>query len=219
MSRFQIVGLVVLGLVYLLAKTTDTEGAKPNETTQAVAGLLSGLSESDVAEAWQLDSIRKQGLASIRARYPAGSFTAPEWMTEKLRGLGSDPRVSDVCDAFQAISKRLYPDQNGEHYEYGLGLARSPRPPPKPVNGKCDVCDGTGIVGDGVIETECLECGGDGIIDDSDRKEGACDSQTPNKESAGDQVSRSPGNVKSGDSLPRTITNRKFPILRRLLGR
>ena len=219
MSRFQVVGLVVLGLVYLLAKTTDTEGAKPNETTQAVAGLLSGLSESDVAESWRLDSIRKQGLASVRARYPAGSFTAPEWMTEELRGLGSDPRVSDVRDAFRAISERLYPDQNGEHYEFGKGLVVAPRPPPGPSPGKCDVCDGTGIVGDGVIETECLECGGDGIIDDSDRKEGACDSQSPTKESAGDQVSRSPGSVKPVSGSPRTITNRKFPILRRLLGR
>jgi len=31
-------------------------------------------------------------------------------------------------------------------------------------SGKCETCNGTGRVGDGRVFTECLDCGGDGIV-------------------------------------------------------
>lgn len=37
-----------------------------------------------------------------------------------------------------------------------------------PAGGRCSDCNGRGVVGDGIIETECLRCGGDGRIDDVD---------------------------------------------------
>ena len=32
--------------------------------------------------------------------------------------------------------------------------------------GTCETCKGTGKVGDGRVSTDCLDCGGDGVIDD-----------------------------------------------------
>ncbi|MCP4848065.1 MAG: hypothetical protein GY899_08985 [Verrucomicrobiaceae bacterium] len=39
---------------------------------------------------------------------------------------------------------------------------------PDVSGGICDNCNGTGIVGDGTIELECIVCGGDGKIDPVD---------------------------------------------------
>ena len=39
----------------------------------------------------------------------------------------------------------------------------APAPAPSP-SGKCSTCNGTGKVGDGRVFTDCLDCGGDGIV-------------------------------------------------------
>ncbi len=45
------------------------------------------------------------------------------------------------------------------------GLEQSPAPDPAPSpSGKCENCNGTGRVGDGVVSAVCQECGGDGIV-------------------------------------------------------
>lgn len=64
--------------------------------------------------------------------------------------------------------------QYDEHYVDGWAAAISgnsvgsvvdPVPDSNPT-GKCETCNGTGKVGDGRVFTDCLDCGGDGIVGD-----------------------------------------------------
>lgn len=48
------------------------------------------------------------------------------------------------------------------------GVKPEPKPPaPKP--GKCEICNGTGKVGDGRIMVDCGTCGGDGVVDGNEK--------------------------------------------------
>lgn len=62
-----------------------------------------------------------------------------------------------------------------EGWSYAIsGLAimdnRTPNvePDEEDSKGECSTCNGTGRVGDGRVFVECLDCGGDGVIDDDD---------------------------------------------------
>lgn len=46
-----------------------------------------------------------------------------------------------------------------------LDNADAPDSPSPEPGGKCPNCNGTGKVGDGRVFTDCLECGGDGVLD------------------------------------------------------
>ena len=219
MKKWQVYSLIVLAVAYAAVKAARSDSDGVNSAQDAVAGVCVELSEVEELNAWQLDELRRSALAVIRERYPAGSFTPPEWMLAELRGLGDGADASDLRGAYRRIGQKLSPPQNSEDFKFGRQVVRDLRGPPKPVDGKCEDCDGTGKVGDGRIFTDCLACGGDGKIDDSDRKEGACDSQTPTQESAGDQKSRQPGGVRSGSSGGSDKRRVSFPILKRLLGR
>lgn len=56
-----------------------------------------------------------------------------------------------------------------DDYRQGYDIATAALKPndnnPQPQPGdRCETCDGTGKVGDGRIERDCLDCGGDGIV-------------------------------------------------------
>lgn len=50
-------------------------------------------------------------------------------------------------------------------------LSTMGEPRPDPPAGECENCNGTGVLGDGVVKLKCPVCGGDGRIDDGDRGE------------------------------------------------
>lgn len=218
MKKWQVYSLIVLAVAYVAVRASRSESEPTNPTQEAVAGICSELSTIGDLNVWQLDELRRSALAVVQREYPAGSFTPPDWMIAKLQGLGNNPGVSVLRETYSEISQRLDPVQTSEDFKRGQRVVKDLRGPPKPVNGKCPDCDGTGKVGDGRVFTKCLACGGDGKIDDSDRKEGACDSQTPTQESAGDQKSRQPDGVKSGGGGSFSKRRVYFPVLNRLLG-
>ena len=219
MKKWQVYSLIVLAVAYVAVRASRSESEPGNPTQEAVAGVCDELSSIDDLNVWQLDELRRSALAVVQQEYPSGSFSPPDWMIAKLQGLGDNPDVSVLRETYREISRRLDPAQTSEDFKRGQRAVKDLRGPPKPVDGKCPDCDGTGKVGDGRVFTECLACGGDGKIDDSDRKEGVCDPQSPTQESAGDQKSRYPDGVESGSSGGSPRCGVVFPKLRKLFGR
>jgi hypothetical protein len=208
--------------VFLLVAFVVVRSALPpsvdSPTAAAVAGLLSAVAESDSTEVWQLDSLRRRGLSVIRAKYPEGSFTPPEWFVKSMGELNEQTTIQDAREAFLEASKRLWPQQSGDDFEFGR---RALEAPDEGVGGTCTDCNGTGRVGDGRVFVDCLACGGDGKIDDSDLKGGNTFeiNEVSNQGKAGDQVSRGPVDVIAGGSCGSTRSRVAFPSLRRLFER
>lgn len=213
MSRYQIYCVAALVFFYVFFKTSATSDLESNFTGLVVGGVCLGLSDVGDLNAWQLDQLRRSAMAVVREEYPEGSFTPPAWMIAELQSLGGVADGSILRETYRKIGQRLAPDEQNRHVTRGREIVVQLRGPPQPVNGHCLDCDGTGKVGDGRVFVECLTCNGDGIIDDSDRKEGEDCNDSPTKESAGDQVSRSTGSVK-----PVRRNYKRFSVFRRLFG-
>jgi len=219
MKKWQIYALAVLAVAYVALRASKSLPEVVNPTQEAVAGVCVALSEIEDLNAWQLDGLRRSAMAVLQQEYPEGSFVPPDWMLAELKVLGDEVDQSELRRAYRSIGQRLSPAQNSPDYKFGRKVVEDLRGPPKPVDGKCEDCDGTGKVGDGRVFVDCLACGGDGKIDDSDRKEGVFDSETSTQESAGDQVSRVPVGVITGSSCGSTRSRVAFPALKRFLGR
>jgi len=219
MKKWQIYALIVLAVAYVAVRASRSDSDVVNQTQEAVAGVCVALSEIEDLNAWQLDGLRRSAMAVLQQEYPEGSFVPPDWMLAELKVLGDEVDQSELRRAYRSIGQRLSPAQNSPDYKFGRKVVEDLRGPPNPVDGKCEDCDGTGRVGDGRVFVDCLACGGDGKIDDSDRKEGVFDSETSTKESAGDQKSRQPDGVRSDISCGNTCSQVAFPALKRFLGR
>ena len=221
MKRWQIISLLVLAFAYVALRASDGPLQPANPTQDAVAGVCVALSEVDDEPTWKLDQLRRSALAVIGEHYPKGSFSPPAWMVAELEGLGDDATPVKLRQTFRDIGERLHPAQSSNDFKFGLKVVADLRGPPKPAGGKCEDCNGTGKVGDGRIFTECLACGGDGKIDDSDLKGGnpfEVD-EVSNQREDGDQKSRDPVGVITGGDCGSTRSRVAFPVLRRLLNR
>ncbi len=209
----------IMGLILFVIVRSGSPSSSSGIGDQIIAGALTELSETDVESTMQYLTLRDQAIGVLRSELPKGSFKPPLWFVTQLGKITLDTPVPEAQRTFLDVSKRLYGKQEGEHFERGRKTVRDLLKGPDNVNGKCPDCKGTGKVGDGRVFTECLACGGDGTIDDSDRKEEVAVAETSTKESAGDQVSRGPvcdiagGNC--GSTAPRVV----FPKLKRLFGR
>lgn len=214
MKSWQLISIACLVALYLGLKTQKAEEVDP--TTQAVAGVCSALSELELSEVWQYDSIRRRALNQLRTEYPEGSFTPPSWMIADLKTLSESSPVSDVRLAYENISERLYSGQKTEHFIRGRQAVFDDGED-EPDGDTCPDCDGTGKVGDGRVFTECLNCGGDGKLDTNRKGESSnCDS---NQRKEGDPASRQAGSVMPGTNRNGNSNRGTFPILRRLFGR
>lgn len=210
-----IMGLVLF--VILRSDPVDTDaGSIGNEI---IAGALTELSETNVESTLQYLTLRDQVIDRLRSELPRGTFQPPLWFVAELGKIKLDTPVPEAQRTFLEVSKRLYSKQSGEHFERGRRQVRNVLKGPDDAVGKCPDCKGTGKVGDGRVFTECLACGGDGTIDDSDRKEGVAVAETSTKESAGDQVSRGPVCDIAGGNCGSGSTRTVFPRLKRLFGR
>jgi hypothetical protein len=210
-----IMGLVLF--VILRSDSVDTDaGSIGNEI---IAGALTELSETNVESTVQYLTLRDQAIDRLRSELPKGTFKPPLWFVAELGKIKLDTPVPEAQRTFLEVSKRLYSKQKGEYFERGRKAVRDLLKGPDDVVGKCPDCKGTGKVGDGRVFTECLACGGDGIIDDSDRKEEVPVVETSNQESAGDQISRGPACDNAGGSCGSTAPRVVFPRLKRLFGR
>ena len=221
MKKWQIYALIVLAVAYVAVRASRSDSDGVNPTQDAVAGVCVALSEIEDLNAWQLDGLRRSAMAVLQQEYPEGSFVPPDWMLAELKVLGDEVDQSELRRAYRSIGQRLSPAQNSPDYKFGRKVVEDLRGPPKPVDGKCEDCDGTGKVGDGRVFTECLACGGDGKIDDSDLKGGNPFeiNEVSNQRKAGDQVSRGPVGVITGSSCGSTRSRVAFPALKRFLGR
>ena len=218
MNKWQIIGLLLCVSIYVVSKLDTTISATP-EGQQVVSGILAELADADLEMGWQYDQVRREALALARSAEERGSFKAPEWMSERLSSLSVSSSAKDVKAAYREVSERLYEAQAGEVFDRGRDYVRSVMDNDDSDTGKCRDCDGTGKVGDGVIFTECLACGGDGVVDESDRKEVVEFDETSTQERSGDQVSRNPDSVSSGSAKHGTVRRMSFPLIRRLIGR
>jgi hypothetical protein len=215
--------MVLLAVAVLRAVGPDIPSVVPNNISpaqQAVSGVLAGMADTDLEFLWQYDSLKVSSMEVIRGKYDAGTFTPPDWFIENMEGLSGTDDIPKAREVFRASSKRLYNRQSGPDYDFGRETVRVTLNPlePKP-EGLCGDCNGTGKVGDGRVFTECLNCGGDGKIDDSDRKEEVPFVETSTTESAGDQISR--GSVCDNTGFNRDGPRQRvvFPVIKRLLGR
>jgi len=214
--RYAIV--IVLLAVAVLRHIDFPNGEEIPAGQQAVAGVLHELSSLELSELFQYDSIRTKALNELR-KDDSLRFTPPEWFVSEMKKL-NNASVQEARVGFENASVRLFRRQSGSAYDSGIKAVRTALGGSDEDNlGKCEDCDGTGRVGDGRVFVDCLVCGGDGKIDDYDRKEGVFVSETSTKESAGDQVSRVPVGVITGSSCGSTRSRVAFPGLRRLLGR
>lgn len=210
----------IMGLILFVIVRSGTDSGKSSSVgEQVVAGVLTELSKADVASTFQYLGLRDQAIETLRAELPKGSFKPPLWLVTQLGKINLDTPVPEAQRAFLEASKRLFSKQSGENFERGREVVRGLLEGPDDKPGKCQDCNGTGKVGDGRIFTECLACGGDGIIDDSDRKEEVATSGTSTKESAGDQISRGPACDIAGGNCGSTSLRVVLPRLKRLFGR
>lgn len=192
------------------------EGAPAGQ--QAVAGVLHELSTLELATLPQYDSVRIRALDELR-KDKSLEFTPPEWFVSAMKALNS-VSVQDARVGFENASVRLFKRQSGSAYDSGVEAVRiALRGPDDDTNGKCSDCDGTGKVGDGVVFTTCLTCNGDGVIDDSDRREDGRTVGTSIKERSGDHISRGPACDSAGGNRNSSRKRVAIPIVRRLLGR
>ena len=218
MNKWQVIGLLLCVLTYVISKLDINISAVP-ETQKVVSGILAELSEADLNFGWQYDKARRDALNAAREVEERGTFTPPSWMSEKLSGLSISSSIEDIRSVYRSISERLWEPQNGPEFDRGRDYVRQVIYPDESNSDVCEDCDGTGKVGDGRIFTECLNCGGDGKIDESDRKEEVAVAETSTKESAGDQVSRGPACDNAGGNCGGTAPGVVLPRLRRLFGR
>lgn len=218
MNKWQVIGLLLCVLTYVISKLDVNISAVP-ETQKVVSGILAELSEVNLDFGWQYDKARRDALNAAREVEERGTFTPPSWMSEKLSGLSISSSIEDIRSVYRSISERLWEPQNGPEFARGRDYVRQVIYPDESNSDVCEDCDGTGKVGDGRIFTECLNCGGDGKIDESDRKEDVAVVETPTPESAGDQVSRRPTSVSVGSSGSSTSNRVRFPRINRLFGR
>ena len=209
----------IMGLILFVIIRSDSSSSSNSVGDQIIAGALTELSETDVESTMQYLTLRDQAIEVLRSELPKGSFKPPLWFIAQLSKITLDTPVPDAQRTFLDVSKRLYSKQKGEHFERGRKTVRDLLKGPDDVSGKCPDCKGTGKVGDGRVFTECLACGGDGIIDDSHGKEEVAVAETSTKESAGDQVSRGPACVNAGGNCGGTAPGVVLPRLRRLFGR
>ena len=209
----------IMGLILFVIIHSDSPSSSSGIGDQIIAGALTELSETDVESTMQYLTLRDQAIEVLRSELPKGSFKPPLWFVTQLGKITLDTPVPEAQRTFLSVSERLYSKQKGEHFERGRKVVRDLLKGPDDVNGKCPDCKGTGKVGDGRVFTECLACGGDGTIDDSDRKEEVAVAETSTKESAGDQVSRGPVCDIAGGNCGSGSTRTAFPRLKRLFGR
>lgn len=218
MNRWQVVGLLLCILSYVVIRSDSTVSATP-ETQKVVSGILAELAKANYEFGWQYDSVRRDCLDLARESEERGTFKVPAWMSERLSRLSTSSTAQDVRSAYREVSERLWEAQSGESFERGRNYALHFIRPKDDANGKCADCDGSGRVGDGRVFSECLNCGGDGVIDDSDRKEEVEIIETSKQERSGDQVSRVPVSVNAGSGNDRSVHRAFFPRLRRLFKR
>ena len=218
MSKLQVIGLLLCIFVYVAYRSEATVSAVP-ETQKVVSGVLAELAEAELSLGWQYDQARRESLDLARKTEERGSFSPPNWMSEKLSELSVSSTVEDVRSAYRWVSERLWEAQDGPEYDRGKDYVRRILYPKEEDYGICKDCDGTGKVGDGRVFTECLNCGGDGKIDKSDRKEEVFAPETSTKESAGDQVSRRPTSDSVGSSRDSYSNRIRLPRIRSLLKR
>ena len=210
----------IMGLILFVIVRNGTDLGKSGSVgEQVIAGVLTELAATDVASTFQYLGLRDQAIETLRAELPKGSFKPPLWLVAQLGKIDLDTPVPEAQRTFLEASKRLFSKQSGENFERGREVVRGLLEDPDDKPGKCQDCNGTGKVGDGRIFTECLACGGDGMIDDSDRKEGVPVAETSTKESAGDQVSRGPACDSAGGNCGSAAPGVVLPRLRRLFGR
>ena len=169
-----VVAVILLGFVFV--RNIDREDSDAG--SQLVSGILFELSTLELPTVYSYDIVRNKALELAREKYPEGTFTPPDWFIEDLRDANGLSDVSLLKSKFLGVSKRLYRQQTGESYKDGRRFVRESveEPDDDPEEGECKTCDGTGRVGDGRVFTDCLACGGDGIVDEEDiqqpRKEG-----------------------------------------------
>jgi len=216
--RYAIV--IVLLAVAVLRHIDFPNGEEIPAGQQAVAGVLHELSSLELSELFQYDSIRTKALNELR-KDDSLRFTPPEWFVSEMKKL-NNASVQEARVGFENASVRLFRRQSGSAYDSGIKAVRTALGGPDEENlGKCEDCDGTGKIGDGRVFVDCLACGGDGKIDDSDLKGGNPFeiNEVSNQRKAGDQVSRMPVGVIAGSSCGGTRSRVVFPSLRRLFER
>ena len=216
--RFLGIAILVIVAIFRVSDKMEPNAVSPAQ--QAVSGLLYEMSVTNYDFLWEYDRLRLEALKRFKGKYDRGSFVPPAWFESEMNLLNNAESMSEAREIMLRVSRRLYAGQEGPDFDYGRSTARQIVNPsgPKP-EGVCGDCNGTGKVGDGRIFTECFACGGDGLIDDSDRKEEVPVVETSAKESAGDQVSRGPACDNAGGNCGSTRSRVGFPALRRLFGR
>lgn len=218
-----VIAFILIGFVFV--RNTDRDDADTG--SQLVSGILFELSVLDLPTVYSYDIVRNKALDLAREQYPEGTFTPPEWFVRDLKEANGLSDVSLLKSKFLSISKKLYRQQTGESYKDGRSFVRQSveEPDDDPEEGECNTCDGTGRVGDGRVFTDCLACGGDGIVDEEDiqqpRKEGDLISTSDFNQPDG--YRRSLFNTDNGrNSEPSIVSNaknRRLRPIRNLLGR
>lgn len=210
---FVLLSIAVLRHVEFELPSSATEGE------QAIAGVLSELSSTELPTVQQYDELRLKAIAELK-KNKSLKFSPPEWFLKDMKEL-SDKTAEEARVGFENASARLFSRQSGSAFDLGVeAVRRAMRGPDDDDTGTCPDCDGTGKVGDGRIFTECLACGGDGVIDDTDRKEEDPGlGRTSNQERSGDHISRGPTCDSVGNNLSSNERRLSFPRLRRLFGR
>ena len=152
-------GAILVLVVFVVMRVVEVREDSTPKATQAVAGVVKQLSETEVGFLFQLDNIRKKALRKLRGHYPKNSFTPPSWFLSAMDEVSKSAGIGEAHTILKDASIRLYKPQGGDHFEFGREAVRDAVSGSDEVKPDvCPDCNGTGKVGDGKVFTDCLTC-------------------------------------------------------------
>ena len=152
-------GAILILIVFVIMRVVDVKEDSTPKATQAVAGVVKELSDTDVGLLFQLNAIRKEAMEKLRATYPKNSFTPPEWFIDAMKEVNNSQGIGEAHTLLRDASVKLFDTQGGKHFEFGREAVKAiVRGEDEVKPDVCPDCNGTGKVGDGRVFTDCLTC-------------------------------------------------------------